>query len=405
MLTWSLCDRRGALLADVPQRAAGSEVTVTGNGERTAKLRVSLEDEVAARVYPLATLLKVHYFAELLFCGPVLLPRFAARDRVVEIPAICPSFYLQRSYVGQRADGAGLEGAPAGSPYRQQQVDQSLIMWRLVKHVLPTAGEQADGVPTHGIVDGTRPQSAADDGWNPRDREYEPGKQIWQALVEMSEVLAGPDFELEPVDQTDGTLARLNVYGRQGANKTDSVVFEVGLGQNNATDVSWEPSGDLVANRATYVGQTLEGSAQPAYTANQRESQRAFGLLSDFRGRPDISDQRTLQEHAMGQVALHAWPVDFFTVTPAAEGGYGLARDQSGQIVSLGEGFGVPPRFGPDGDYWIGDEISAYARVLPGLDAELRGRVTEARLMEADAAGTLMTEITCAPTIVATGVS
>lgn len=404
MLSVALCNRRGVPIAGLDHRLPGSSVTVTLNGPRQATVPLSLEDEAAAHVRPLSTVLKAWLGGTLIHAGPTTVPQFRGRDRRVDVHSQCPSFYLQRSFVGQRSDGAGLTGHVAGAPYRLENTDQGLIMWRLVEHALPTTAEQAAGVPTHGIVDGTRPQGPQDDGWFVRTREYEPGKQIWEALVQMSEVISGPDFELEPVDEQDGTLARFNVYGRQGSDKSGVVVFEHNTGRNNAVDVQWDPAGDLAVNRATVTGQVLPDEDPPRYTANQADSQLAYGLLGAWQSDPDVSELPTVREKAQGIVAASATPLNVFTVTPAAEGGVGLARDTDGRIVSLGKGFGTPPRFAPDGDYWIGDDISVVARVTPGLDVTLVGRVIEGRITEADEDGTLLTELVCEPRVATAGI-
>lgn len=399
-LRWALCDRLGAVLSDLPRRKVGGrEVEINLNGQRTARVGLHLDEVDAALALPFARSLKVWLDEALIFFGPITLTRFSGyggdiggvggsvAGRSVEIFATDPSVRLIQAFTHGFAF--------------QQQIEQSEIMWRLVAHANDRA--VAAGVPGPGVVRGTTPAVIL------RDRFYPDGKQIWQALGEMTEVLDGPDLELEPLDRADGVYAQLNTYWPwQGTDRTATVIFEHNVGRHNAGDFAWEPGGGEIVNYAVFGGQGVEGQASPAWVAFQPESMTEHGIYEHFQAMADVTRTQTLREHAEGLVAARAYPVDFFDVTPTVEeGGIAVAyrRDQYDQLTRLGEGFGVPPRFGPPGfgDYWIGDEIRAIGRHKPGLDVELVGRVVTAKLNELDS-GSIAVELACAPRIDAAGI-
>lgn len=403
-LTWALTDFYGRRIGQFWDRSGG-QVSIALNGQRTARVTVSLEDEAVRRIYPLATMLKVYYGEKLLLHGPLTVPSFRAGTQApgetsmegvgaVELAAVDASHYLTKFHAH------GLE--------RMDDVLQAQIMARLMEH--------ADA--SHGIIRGT-----LDSGGVKRDRHYPDGKNIWEAIVELSAVNRGPDFELEPLDREDGVRAQLNTFfPRQGTNKHDTVILEYGLGRMNAADFRYEPDGTQVVNRYILSGQAINGKVAKAYRADQLESQQLFGMHQLMEARPDINRVKTLREHAEGFVAAHAFPIDYFDVTPAVEQGgaaFGYRRDPlTGEILWLGEAYAIPPRFGPgpDFDYWIGDTIAVHARlgpvpdwdhpeVHPSIDLPLRGRITDATIMEIDQEGNVMVDLTCAPIIEAAQVS
>lgn len=218
-LTWELLDPKGSRLAELKQRHPGAEVAIALNGKRTAQITLSLEDPAAELIRPFDRFLRVYLQNFLLFAGPIVVPRFdlstaagsAVAGEGVEVSAVDPSIRLAQSFTKDFA--------------RQTQIDQAEIMRRLMEHADRNATPPASqglppgDIPHHGIVRG---------GWTGpftsilRDRSYPDGKQIWEALVEMSDVIGGPDFALTPVDaHGPGIWAQLDThYPQQGTDKT-----------------------------------------------------------------------------------------------------------------------------------------------------------------------------------------
>lgn len=384
-LTWALCDAQGKRLAEIRERDGGS-VTIPLNGIRTAVVNFSIEERAAALAYPLGVILKAWLGERIIFCGPILQPRIASELATpsagsVEINAIDPGIYLQRAFV---------QSMPAMDNELQAE-----IMSRLMEEADASPAEKNNGILGHGIIDGN-----LNSGNKRRDRNYPDGKNIWEAMEQLSKVNSGPDFELEPLDRDDRTFARLNVYHPdQGSDRTERVRLQYGLGQHTAGDFTFEPDGSEVTNRATVVGQAKKGKRAPAYVAQVKESMRLFGIFERFEAIPDTDRVARLQSRAEALVASRAFPIEWFDVTPAVEIGgaaYGWARDASGAPVQLDGSYGVPPRFAPDGDYWVGDRIRTDARVGE-VDLSLDGRITDATIQEIDKAGNVMVDLTLAP--------
>lgn len=392
MLEWALYTLGGTRLAELRDHSAG-RVRVELDGQRTAQVTIPITDQAAGMVAPLSTVLRAWWHKQPIFAGIVLLPRFDQVGRSVEIAAVDPSLRLKASYVNQRSDGALLA--------YQGNVDQSEIMWRLIDHARETAAERADGVPSIPIARGDTPATFA------RDRGYESGKNVWESVVELSQVQGGIDFELAPlppgeVIHNTAALCELRTYARQGADKTATARFTAGFAWENAT-LTWEPSGDTVVNRSTWQGQSQEGQSPPAYTSNQVDSQRLYGIYSDYVGDPDVSTAVTLAEHAQGRVSAAAFPIDFFDLVPAVDG-RGYAFNEAGTLELIpDQQFATAPAFGPGEqfDYWVGDTISVHARVPPGIDGEFHGRVTDAEISEVEATGDCVVSVTVGPSILA----
>lgn len=388
MLTWALHALAGPRIGPLRETTA-AQVTIPLNQRRHAQVTIPTDDPMAPHAMrPLAVVLRAWWFKRPIFAGPITIPRFSQDGETIQLNATDPGFRLATLSVNQRSDGALLA--------YQAAVDQSEILARLIDHVRPTAAEIALGVPDIPIIRASLPATKN------RDRGYEPGKNIWDAIVELSEVQEGVDFELEPLaPRADGYLCALNTYPRQGADQTNQVKFTAGFAWEDST-ITWEPAGDGVVNRSTWQGQSEEGQPPPTYTSNQPESQVSYGIYGAYEGAADISVTNTLAEHAQGQVGAAAFPVDFFDIVPAVEG-RGYEIDPVTRLPMLVEGrqFGTPPAFGPgpDFDYFVGDTIACHARIPPAIDGVFTGRVTDAVLSEAPETGDGVVALTIGPDI------
>ena len=366
MLDWQITDRNQYPIARLFDRRLG-RVTVARNGPRSASVAVALDDPATLRALPLKALLKVRLGGDLIFCGRITSPAFADQAGAGEggasttIAALDPANHLERCFT------KGLAAFAA--------VDQSEIMQALIDHVADRA---------HGVVEGDLWTGGAD-----RDRTYFDGKQVWAALSEMSAVIDGPDFELEPVDATEGTIAQLNTFETQGDLRP--AIFEYGFGRHNVAGFAYEPAGESVCNKFTAVGTATNGVA-PAYVAESLGSQAEFGgTFERFEAFSDISDVATLEAYAKEQVRRYAFPVEFFDLGLPAQNASG---DVEGSDFT-GTAFGDPPACGPSRDYWIGDTITA--RIRRNLAIDVQGRIDQLELTE-DEQGAVTVKVTCTPT-------
>lgn len=365
MLAWQITDRNQGALATLTDRRLG-RINIARNGGREASVAVALDDAVTLKVLPLRSLLKVTLNGALIFCGRITSPSFADQAGAGEggasttIAALDPLNHLERCFT------KGLAAFTAD--------DQSEIMAALIDHV-------ADR--DHGVTEGSLWTGGTD-----RDRTYFDGKQIAEALVQMSEVIGGPDFELEPIFATDGTIARLNTFEEQGDLRP--ATFEYGFGVHNVAGFSWEPSGEEVCNKFTAAGEPVNGVA-PAYVAQSVGSQDTHGgTFERFEVVNDVSVIATLEAYAKEQVRRYAYPIDYFEITLPPQQASG---DMEGEDFT-GAAYGQPPVCGPNADYWIGDTITA--RIRRNIEVDVQGRVDELELTEDDQ-GAVTVKLTCAP--------
>ncbi len=371
-LRWALADSLGRLLAPIDQYDEDS-LELAVNDIRTGTIKVSLEDPVVPLVESMSTRLKAWLNNEIVLNAPIFLPDHkagAGSDADTLTISATDNLRLATKFT-------------LGFPV-QTAVNQSEIMALLMEHADPIAAELASGIPSHGIIRGSLAASVL------RDRSYYDLSNIWELLLDLTQVIDGPDFELRPLDREDGVFAEFTTYfPRQGSDLSDSVILEYGVGANNATDFGWQPSGEQLVNRYIMAGATPEGApTTPAWISENLDSQRLYGIYEGTEVDPEISEMATLKEHADGVVASRAFPLDFFTVQPAV-----LEQDRD-EV-----GVGVPPRFGPPGDdtadFWLGDTIGTIAR-KGRLDKRLAGRVIGATLSTADSAGNVAVAITFA---------
>lgn len=379
-LVFELLDLKGNVLAELGQR---SNVQVTVGlpqtvGPASAELTVSMDDEGSRLLKPLETRLRVFLDGHPLFYGPVGTPRRNYADGTVDVLAADPGAQLQAAFVeiplpwpqppasvdpetGERLI------APDWAVYGLSlpATDQGQILVALVNHARAFF---QDG-PDHGVAVGSVPAS------RPRDRNFEPGKQIWQAMVELANVRGGPDWMLRPVAGMGATCCLLDVFpDKLGEDRSGRVVFSYGRDEANARNVVDEPQGFRTVTRAVVLGQAEQGVAPPFWMAGNPEQMRRVGVWESFSGRPDVAEQPTVKEEAEETVAARAVPPPVVTVTPAVEPG-----------VGEDERLGVPPRFGPrenpDADYWVGDTVRAVAS-RSGHVTDRAGRVVAARVTE-----------------------
>lgn len=356
MIKFAVCDINGAELKPITETEGGGSVTVRLNDRRTGQVTVDFDDPASRQISALDKVIKARLGGELIAAGIVTRPvdQWAARRMVV--PFSDPSIKLIAAHIGQR-DGQALPGPYPSRPYYLENLDQSYIMSHLVAHAEATGR----GERTHGIIDGIFALGVT------RTREYEPGKQIWEAVRELSAVQNGADFQLRPLDRVDGVLCALDTfYPRQGtdktaAGKTAAVELHLGWGDETAADLEHAMDGDLVRNQALVLGGTQPGQTVPALSREVNAPSLAqYGSYAEYISVPDLITTPATQERAIGTVQTYAQPPDVFTVA-----------------VAPGRG----PVFSPSGAYWIGDTILIVARDEPtGRETVLAGRVIEATL-------------------------
>ena len=407
-LEWELCDRNQKVLARLDNRRPGASVTIPLNGGRTATVPLALDDPAVSSLNPLSTVLRVTLkdrdgFSQPIFVGRVQLPeRQSTPDQQgVTVAAADPWRQFEKFLIRYEIlvptyfTGPGLGPAYTLQPFVNR--DQSEIMWLLIEGAQEPESIDRD----HGVVKGDLPESVK------RDRSYSPLTNLAEALLQMSQVIGGPDFELAPVVANDGTLCEFNTfYPRQGSDKSAEIVFVHGASPSTATEFVYAAGGDNVCNRCVAIGAPFEGYSEgeevegegqatelrPGYVAEHPASIADLGgVFEEVLAYDTVIDPATLGEHAKAHVAANAYPIPFFDFASALSPTEGEPLD----------GDGVPPRFLID--YGIGDTIAVEDHRPDGSVVTVTGRVTDATITE-NASGQLAVKLTCAPKLDSAGV-
>lgn len=398
-LEWSITDLEQTVLADnddLANRLPGGKVTIPmpqHNGGRTASLPLSVEDPVCSLIAAYECCLRVTLLdpddsEHVVFLGRVGVPKTEASSEggTKTLQAVDAWHQLENSVMNVDSGFAVVGGADA--------FNQSEYIWELIR------SHAGDG---HGVAEGSLDASAPSEGYL-----HGSGSTVAAEILRYVTGDDGPDISLDPIAATNGDLVGLNTYHpRQGSDLTASVIFTYGQGDETAVAFTHEPA--TPCNKFLAIGQNVvtviggEDVTSPgvhyAYLAQHNASVAAIGEWMRS-GTVDTDNAAELAAVAVSEVAMNAYPIEWFTLTSAP-----LLHPDS--PATEGDG---PPVFGPDHDYWVGDTIALNARTY-GPDGEtvnedftLEGRVLQGAYVERDT-GQLDVEIECAPEGWAAGVS
>jgi len=384
LLEAQICDVWGVPLAGGTiyhtSDGGGLEVIDPLNDSRTARLTVPIDDRCArpSIARPLDRLLSVTYGTHLLFKGPILQVSSDFGAGTVTISAHDPTIKLKHHYHdygdlavdgGYTVDGNGLR--------------------ILVESSLLTSDEDPMGDrPPNGILWGYNNTTP----WPDSKRKVAAGTNVWESLLNMQQVMGGPDFRFRPVDEQPpgvypatlaihsyGFMVELDTNDKLGDDKSGEVIYEYGLGADNAETIVHEPDGDVVRNRFTYVypGGKRSRSDDRVGTARNNASINDYGLMQGYESSGQKGDsQALLQAKARSMVKAYARSPDFFTVVPRIDDGDTVPRY---------------PR-----DIVCGDSIRARAR-RGERDFDSVGRIIRIQINSIDQAGNARTTLECVP--------
>ena len=192
----------------------------------------------------------------------------------------------------------GLEHRRVRVTTRYDAVDAGTIAWNLI--------DDQNTLATTRISQGSRDDSVV------RDRTYERGKPVAEAVKQLSEVINGFWFRLDPVDGVAGTHAEIVVLYPDSGTTRAGVKLE--FGEDTIANIEdYEVSVYLPRNRVTSTGALLEGEIEITAVATDAASVTAYGLFDEEVAFTTVETPGTLQEHADEE--LRADPIKTYSIT------------------------------------------------------------------------------------------
>lgn len=191
-----------------------------------------------------------------------------------------------------------------------------------------------------------------------RDRTYEKGKNVAEAIEQLAGVDGGFFFVVNPVDGVAGVYAELVVRWPTSGSDRSGVKFEYGDGTLGNLD-DYVLVEQLPRTQVTATGAT-EGEQQLSQTHTWQAGVSEFGLLEGIVSFPDVSEAATLLQHAIEETD---------TKVPTT---YSLTPAESGEGTNESH---VPRLFV---DFDVGDVVRATIRHGSVDVTEVPVRVTEA---------------------------
>lgn len=311
----------------------GGEVMIPKNDSRTAKVTLSVYNEVVTQIgtteYPaLERMLKVYYIPHqtevyLVFWGVIIKPHWNFSQGTVEVNAHDPSLAWKKGnhHYGDTVVGTRTRG---GFPMDGRGIRM------LAESVMPNVDQLARGVRGPGILWGintvpnekkrpadlNKPNAATDGVWSLATR----GQQVFESIQNVVEAADGPDWQLRPTDdfKERGFFAYLDTFARQGKDRTGQIVWHYGFGRNNLENMEWEPDGDAVKNWAIEVApggpSTKEDTGRIA-AAHKDGSFTRIGIYENWESSNNKDTQQVLQTKANAWVAAYGTPPDLVTLT------------------------------------------------------------------------------------------
>lgn len=184
-----------------------------------------------------------------------------------------------------------------------------------------------------------------------RDRTYASGTDIGNAIVNLTSVLDGFDFEVAPLINSGVTLGQLNIYASMGSDKP-AAKFEYGP----TTLANCSAIHRQTINPINYVFVLGAGNLYGyARDPNSWDQYQAWGVAES---QSDVSEQATLDDKA--NALLRPNPIKTIDFTP----------EPSVDSCPL-----------PWDDYWIGDTVRFYANRGALVEGPLSVRVNQIRVV------------------------
>jgi hypothetical protein len=311
--TWNflLTDNAGVNLAEL-STGAGRTLTFARNATPEAHVTISHDDVAAAMLFTALRngipKLRAYRNGTLRFHGD-LAPFDEQLEEGAQLNLVFRGPFSRLIGYGQS------RGRFTAASFTRTATDAGQI----AKALIDTYGTGA-GVATTGTITASKT----------RDRAYQYAN-VGEAIVNLTRVLDGFDFEVLPTEYSAGNIGQLVVYAAQGSDRTSTVRFQYGPGTlANCRSVNRQTEPPI--NTARVIGANgLVGLKTDA------GSIATYGEMWVQESASDVSEQTTLDDKA--QALLRPDPIKVVSFTPEPD----LAPS-------------------PWDDYWLGDTVSFFGR-------------------------------------------
>lgn len=298
--TLQIASTAGAILADVSDYSSwtlteniddGCSITFDTRGDSAA---ASTIDELASDVL-LAQGTSVIQRQRIVGVSQVWGP---SGEDDVAVQAVCYRRLLKKSHVR--------------SPLSFSGISQGVIIWDLIQHAQAALGGNL------GIT------LASSGPATLRDRSYDIGKNIFDAITELTQIINGPTWD---IDQ----LLRLTV-STPSAYATNLMPIELGtIARSMSRPSSAQQFGNAViisGDSALTVPEIAEAGTLGADPRGRWERFQAFS---------DVTVQATLVEHASGLLEQALSPMSVWAIEAEPEAYFSVGNHQVGEFVSIAQ--------------------------------------------------------------------
>lgn len=180
-----------------------------------------------------------------------------------------------------------------------------------------------------------------------RDRTYAEGSVISELITQLAEVDDGFFFTVSPVDGMPGVFGQIEITYPLPGNDAQAAVF--GFGDGTVGNLSgYSRVQNLPINRIRAIGVTVGETVLDSYKQDSTSVSR-FDIIEDERSFSSVSEQATLDQHALSE--LDPSPPTTYTMTIIQQSSEGIG---GGDPPDLG-GILVPALFD---DFDVGDTVS-----------------------------------------------
>lgn len=207
---------------------------------------------------------------------------------------------------------------------------------QIAKEVIDAAN--VDG--STGILTGARPHLS----YSTTNFKVEPYKPVSEVIAELGQALDGFDWQVVPIEYTNGNVGEWHAAPLIGAEKPEAV-FEYGTGRNNISKVEDRVTLDTMANVVYHVAAAgVDAPGNPVVFASDATSIAERGRYEDMAA-ADLSIVGPRQSLVEEHVRIRRYPRRVISFTPKA-----YDRNDPGNVPVFGR------------DYDVGDWVRAHAR-------------------------------------------